>query len=475
MPQPQFELASIGDNCYVVNDRGRTVAIVTSQGYIDWLLVSPLQDGQLLTSIRKETHLSYTLGLKLLLTCPQVSPSGRGTDLTGLSHRVEADGARLVLVGDSKSDDGLFTVRTEATLSTDERHSRYQWRVHHVLTYRGTTPVYIGGMEFNNVYPGKVGRCMLFAPDKEYSDTLMVDSAGTVWRFPHQHIMHYSRKINELKFAVGTMGGFFTSSAGSPVVIVEESTGTPTWAICDMYYDLHCQALFERQLQPGEQLVYSFVTKYLNRAESDAYLGLARPIPVTETDFKEHDRPRFELGLNTFESPVAIDACDDASGFRQAPPHKVWDRTQGHKSRGSLRLMGEAPGELVWTAEPPTQIPGSTTLNIRAMVKTHGVAGQGVFIRVRYHTFVWHPHPHVEWVQDLVSKPVAGTTGWVKIEVPPLTVPEEHFDYLVQLDVVLDGQGVAWVTDVEIDLQPTAPAPPAAALDLPVREPALAG
>jgi len=42
----------------------------TSQGYIDWFLKSPLQDGSLLTSIKKETHLSYTLGFKILLITP---------------------------------------------------------------------------------------------------------------------------------------------------------------------------------------------------------------------------------------------------------------------------------------------------------------------------------------------------------------------------------------------------------------------
>ena len=50
---------------------------------------------------------------------------------------------------------------------------------------------------------------------------------------------------------------------------------------------------------------------------------------------------------------------------------------------------------------------------------------------------------------------MTGTTpGWVKVTVPELHVPEEHFDYLVRIDVVLDGKGKAWLTDVDVDLQP---------------------
>jgi hypothetical protein len=63
----------------------------------------------------------------------------------------------------------------------------------------------------------------------------------------------------------------------------------------------------------------------------------------------------------------------------------------------------------------------------------------------------------VEWTETLESSPVSSTTnGWVQVIVPPLRVPEEHFDYQVQIDVVLDGSGVAWLTDVNVDLDSSA-------------------
>ena len=121
-------------------------------------------------------------------------------------------------------------------------------------------------------------------------------------------------------------------------------------------------------------------------------------------------------------------------------------------------------------------IPPETTLRVTAMVKTEGAEGRGIFVRARYFTFVWHPEPHCDWVRELESKPVSGTTaGWVKIELPELRVPADDFDFLVNFDVILEGVGVGWVTDVEIDLQPCPDPPPGAELDLPVRrgEPAL--
>ena len=478
MSTPQFEFVSIGNDCYLINDGGRTVAIVTSQGFIDWLLTSPMQEGPLLTSIRKETHLSYTLGFKMQLNVLHIDPvAPSGTQFQKVEHRIEPNGD-LVLTANCSARDGLFTSRTVARLGTDDLRSRYQWSFETVLRYEGAEPLELTTIEFNNVYPSFAGRCMLFEPQKQFQSTLMTDRDGVVWQFPHQHTMHYSGKISQLHFANGTMGGFFNEAAGNPVVIVEESTFEPTWAICDMYYDLHCIAKVNRAVRPGEEMKYFFQVKYLGRAESEKLMAAARPVEVLPEDQAAYAFPRLELGFNHFDEAIAIDRPDDASCFRIAPPQKVWDREVGHRRRGSLRITNETDTETVWSAEPPTLIPPETTLRISGMVKTEDVEGRGIFVRVRYHTFVWHPEPHVDWVRELESKPVAGTTaGWMKIEVPELHVPADDFDFLLWIDVVMDGKGVGWLTDVEIDLQPCPDDPRGAELDLPVRvvEPALAG
>jgi hypothetical protein len=346
------------------------------------------------------------------------------------------------------------------------------------LRYVGTEPVEIASIEYNNVYPSFAGRCMLFEPQKQFQCTLMTDRDGAVWQFPHQHSMHFSPKIDRLKFATGTMGGFFNEAAGNPVVIVRESTDEPGWAICDMYYDLHCCARLNRTLQPGEETKYAIQVKYLGRAESENLLASAKPIGVDPGDDITYLYPRFELGVNHFGDKVFVDRPDDASCFRPRPPVKVWDRETGHSRRGSLRITNETDETTVWGAEPPTLIPPETTLRVSGMAKTQNVEGRGVFVRVHYYTFMWHPEPHVDYVRELESKPITGTTpGWVKFEVPELRVPADDFDFLITLEVVLEGKGAAWVTDMDIDLQPSPEPPPGAELDLPkrVEEPALVG
>ena len=450
MPDPDFRVVPVGGNCYTINDGGRTVALISSQGYIDWLLRSPMQDGPLIDHVVKETHLCYTLGLKMLLISP-----GLTEKLTSFSYQPEADGQRLVLSGRSTDEDGKFESAHTATLYVTADGSRYEWGFETTVTCTAGEPVHRSWLEYNNIYPGKTGRCMLFAPTKEYDCTLMVDHAGVVWRFPHQHLLHYSQKIGQLEFGVGTMAGFFGEPTGSPVVAVLESSMEPDWAICDMYYDLHCGARPHGAFQPGQQEHFRYLVKYLGVEESDAFLARSKQIPVTDDDWKTHTCARLELGRNTFSQSVRIDRTDDASGFRQNPPTMVWDREEGHSEKGSLRISNAKRQETIWSAEPPTQVPPENRLRIAAMVKTKGVEGEGMYIRVRYHTFVWHPEPHIEWPVTLESVPVDGTTpGWVKVTVPELHVPSEEFDYLVWIDVILEGQGIAWLTDVDIDLEP---------------------
>ena len=362
-------------------------------------------------------------------------------------------GRRARITGVSRDKAGNFAGRHVAVIAVEEGSGRYSWTVETTLTCRAAQPVKLSWIEFNNVYPSGTGRCMLFAPEKRYNKTLMVDRDGTVWAFPHQHMMHYGQKISGLKFAVGAMAGFF-GEALNPVVIVDESTLPPDWGICDMYYDLHCGARVAEPVAPGTVHRWLYRVRYLDAKESRPFEEKARHIEVNAEDYRVHQYPRLDLGRNSFSDRVHIDEADDASGFRQNPPVKVWDMDTGFKGRGALRITNEKAQETVWSAEPPTQIPSRKKLTLRALVKTQGVEGKGLFLRVRYHTFQWRPEPHIDWEQTLESTPVTGTTkDWVRIEVPALTVPKEHIDYLVWIDLVLDGKGVGWLTDVDVDQQ----------------------
>src|ERR1043165_2010836 len=211
MPKPVYEVVAIGQNCYTINDRGRTVALVTSQGYIDWLLKSPLQNGPLIPALRKETHFSYTLGLKLLLITPKPT-----TELTAFSWEVGKGGSPLVLRGEAATKDGAFRSPPEAILDTDPTGSRYEWRLTTTITCAAPTPQTVPWVEFNNVYAGTAGRCFLYQRWKEYNCNLLVDRNGVVWKFPHQHLLHYTAKTSQLHFQPGTLGGFFGEKDGNP-------------------------------------------------------------------------------------------------------------------------------------------------------------------------------------------------------------------------------------------------------------------
>lgn len=447
MMEPVLTLAPLNLDCFAINHGGRTVAMVSPQGYIDWMLVSPADDGVLLREVYCEPHLGYVLGLKLLLHLPHLCEV-----MTEIRPEILDGGARLRLTGRARDPAGAWEGQHEALLAVNPETNRFEWTVQTRLVCTASLPVERKWIEFNNVYPSGTGRCMLFAPHKRFSFTLMVDRDGVPWHFPHQHAMHYQRKIAALNFAPGTMAGFFGEEL-NPVVIVDGATLEPDWAICDMYYDLHCGARVAAPVAPGTVHEWQYRVKYLDRQESEPYVRAARIVPIVADDYRNHHYPRLALGRNDLKRPVVIDDVEDASSFRTEPPVKVWDRQVGAHEIGALRITNDRPIETVWSASPPTQIPAASRFQLTGLVKTKGVAGKGMFLRVRYHRFLWRPTPHVEWLPAIESEPVTGTTDWHRILTPVLDVPADALDGLVWIDVVLDGQGVGWLTDVGVDLQ----------------------
>ncbi|MCX7935562.1 MAG: hypothetical protein N3A66_09940, partial [Planctomycetota bacterium] len=70
---PHFSFMPINLDSHVLNDGDRTVATITPQGYVDWVLPGPGFPGSLITAIKKETHLSYVLGTKFNLHFPHLT------------------------------------------------------------------------------------------------------------------------------------------------------------------------------------------------------------------------------------------------------------------------------------------------------------------------------------------------------------------------------------------------------------------
>ena len=467
--QPHFTFHRINLDCFVLNDGDRTVALITPQGNVDWLLPSPQQGGELLTSILKETHLATVRGLKFTLHLPEPAAVSRPP----FRFAVSDHGVWAAIEADSASPDGRFAGFHRAVITLGAT-GRYEWALETRLRQVSAQPVALepvprappercadqhelklAWIEYNNVLPANTGLCFLQAGRKRFSRTLLTDRAGVVWHFPHQHQLHYwaAGKMQSLRFAAGAQAGFFLEDL-NPVVMVEECSLEPYWGICDMYYDLHCGSHVPTRIEPGAEYLWRYRILYLDRTAGAELAGRARRVPVTAADYRRFQYPRLTLGCNEFRSSARVDESDEASAFRPAPPEKVWEPEGGPKGQGALRITQQAVRETVWAAAPPSHAPAGHRLRLRALGRTDRVSGKGFFLRVRVEDFQWRPQPGYRLVRVAESPPLTGTTvRWKEIEVPEIIFAEPDEAHLVTVELVLDGSGSGGLTNLDIGLE----------------------
>ena len=445
-PLPRFSVALAGNGNFLLNGNGRTIAIISKFGYVDWLLNSVDQNGPLLSTVQKETHLAHILGYKFLLFTPEPFTGNIET----ITWEIDTAEGSATLLGTGVSNDKAFKAVTRATISADD-FGRYFWSVTTDLTCIASRAVTLNWIEYNNVLPSNTGQGFLCTPNKQFVSTLLTDRDGVIWDFPHQHAMHYQEKIGKLHFAAGTLGGFFEENKECPVFICDQSPLEPDWQICDQYYDLHCGARPLGHLMPGQTLTFISRVLYLDKQKSGELLARARRIAIDAADYQKYNYPRLVLGKNKFMSSVTIDELDDASGFRLDPPKLTWDRSTGKTGCGALKIINTTAMETVWTANPPAAIAAGHQLVIGCLVKTEKVVGKGLFLRIRTRSWDWEPVAQTSWPETIVSTPVQGTSDWVRIELPPLCVAENRPDIEVLIEVVLDGAGIGWITEMDVE------------------------
>ncbi len=449
MESEDFNICELNLGCRALCHRGRTVAVVSPQGYVDWLVHRIDQDGAILKSVYKETHMEHILGLKFNLHLPHITEA---MDEISMPRPEGGDGVEIQARSHSK--DGRFMGFHSAKLEMDREHGEYAWSLLTTLSCEAEVPAGLEWIEFNNVCPAMTGNCMLYAPLKKYDRTLVVDRDGDVWDFPHQHAMHYgvAGKFQSLRFSPGTVAGFFNEDF-NPVVIIDESPLEPDWRICDMYYDLHCGARPDGAIRPGASFTWRYRIKYMDSEESRPFIEKAKRIPVRSEDHARFLCARFELGVNDFRRAVRIDAPDEASGFYPAPPSKTWESSGGPEGQGVLRLVNDNMQELVWSPCPPAPVPPGSRLLVSARIRTLKTEGKGCFIRIKPQTFQWRPKPHIEYGVPLESQAAAGSGDWTLVSVPPLETPAGKLDQGIWFQIVLDGRGEALVTDFKVELK----------------------
>ena len=223
---PNFHFRTLNFEARALDDGGRTVAIVTKRGSVDWLLAGAADAGPRIASIFKETHLGYVLGLKFDLHFPGLTSTYDPVrkEFEPLQCEILEGGAQAAVSVASRSADGNWRGLHRAVMHLSPATGRYEWALETRLTCCAAKPTALNWIEYNNVIPANTGLCFLHAELKRYNRTLMVDRDGTVWNFPHQHLMHYSaaRKIQPLRFARGALAGFFGEAMNPKALTAHE-------------------------------------------------------------------------------------------------------------------------------------------------------------------------------------------------------------------------------------------------------------
>lgn len=451
-----FTVRIINLDCTAIDDAaGRTVAYVTPQGWVDWLLREPDQPGAHLESIDKETHLGNVRGLKFHVHVqhPHTNPLRRpDVQLT--------EGGRSVIVSArSEAGDGSLRAdyRAELTIAADT--GRYIWSLVSRVTCTSPAPLDLRWIEYNNILPADTGGRFLFERRKKFKRFLIEDRDGVVWDFPHQHVLDYrpyngggERLPIPLRGAAGNWGGFF-GEAFNPVLTVDACDGEPCWGICDAYLDFHCCTRFDSAMQPGVTRTWRYHIHWLDEARATQLQANTRRYPVTEADWKERGGARLGLGFNDFRKSIQLDGVDEGSAFIPDGRERFWEKQGGPDGHGLVTMVSTRVGETIWPAAivNPTQMPPASRLRIRGKMR---VAGAGrMFFRLRPHIFSWRPTPHVDWLPVVCSPPLGDTAGrWVDFAVPEYSRTAQQVDTELAVELVLDGPATASLSALDVVL-----------------------
>jgi hypothetical protein len=456
-----FSVREINLGCSAIDDgEGRTVAFVTPQGWVDWLLRQPDQPGGRLDSIDKETHLGNVRGMKFNLHVQQPT-----TKLIGVpAIQVAGQGHKVIVSAQSASPDGGLRADYRAELGLSDVTGRYEWSLVSRMENTTRAPLNLPWMEYNNILPADTGGRFLCERRKQFDRCLIEDKSGVIWDMPHQHVLDYwligrpGQKKIPLQFrgAVGNWGGFF-GEAFNPVVTVDFCEGEPCWGICDAYYDFHCCMRPFAALAPGEAWNWRYRIHWLDAVQAKPLQEKARRIPVSEADWRDRSGARLGLGFNDFRKSVQLDGVDEGSAFIPDGRERFWEKSGGPDDHGIVKLVSKHDGERVWPAAVigPTQVPPSSRLRISGKMRVEG-AGY-LFFRLRPHVFQWQPEPHVDWLPVICSEPIGDTVGrWVEFTVPEFVRTPQERDTELGIELVMNGPGTGSMSGLDVVLDDVA-------------------
>ncbi len=422
---------------------GACVAVIGPHGMVDWLTDDPYKAPPE-EPIWKEAHLGFVRGVKFELV--MATPF---TEVASLD--VSEDQGRIVVEVRSQSADQRFIAQHRAVLARAS-DGRLQWTIDARFASSGLTqPAPVAELEYGNVYPARCGNGWLQTADKRFSETLIAGTDGTLWSFPHQHALHYGHVLRE--FDLATARGAFAAFSGpddEALLIETLATNVPlTWAICDMFYDLHC--LISAPAHIGADPVHvRTCLRWAAKSEAASLRARAKLVTISAELEARHRTPRIALGRNRFIKAAGVSSPDDAAAFRPDGSARVWLPQGGPDGGGSLQLRGDG-APIVWQMAPDSIAAAATRIHAGFRARVDGEAT----LRLRLRTFAW------DWAGqschrsglEVASAPLRAG-DWCNVELPTLDIHPDRRDETVVVEWLLEGAGSATIISLDLGVEP---------------------
>jgi len=404
----------------------------------------------------------------------------------------EADPKRFKLKVTGTSRDGCFRGETRVELSREARRDRYRWEVQTELEVLkkissrygeaigirnergGRGPIW--WLEFSDPFPeSAVGPSTPMRrnwPGPQFPD-MAQDVFKKSWRkrwqvfayedkegvttLPLNHtILNFTRSRLSCPMRKGGRAGFFTEKDGNPVFEFDKN-GSYAVAICQWGYDAHLVRVLPARGKPslarGTRIKASYCLYDMNTKEAGTFLKGARPMKVYAGEEGLFENlPAYIEPVSRFAEPVA----DHPDANAWTPMSScVWDRHEGRKAPGSLRILNNTDTVGGWTATTGSSqfgnpIEAGKRYVLRAWVKLHDTRkAKGASVGVGFLVVenLGTPNEKLLPYRWHFSKRITMAKDWTLVEFVTPEAPKNTCEAAIVLR--LDGRGNAWFDDVQ--------------------------
>jgi hypothetical protein len=271
---------------------------------------------------------------------------------------------------------------------------------------------------------------------KRYQKCLWTRRDGTLcymYQNPRSMMQSFGSEWTDIPDDGGFVG-FVSEPDVNPFVEIVHSDPPTTFVTCSVWYDQHVKA--QPPAKTGDDGLYHVTAAY-------RFLSLPLPVAKELEDAARTMLPAssqagpmgFRQGIvNDFEATVPAGTLFNGCIWGHSAKY---DSTVGRSGAHSLRLHGDEHAGPVHGG-PLLHVERGRRYRFTAWVRTRGVTGKGVYLRVK---------PREDGVKELRSKRLTGDRDWTRMEI--VFTPDEGQSFAV-LGLVVEGPGKAWFDDLEL-------------------------